>query len=197
MAAPRNENLRAQILEGASALLQEKSFNEISLADVSQKAKVSKGTLYYYYQSKSDLLCDIADGYIEGMLSELMTWVEDKQKDTSVPRMLRYIIQYGVNDPGRSLRLHLTAEAVSGNEEIRERLLRKYQVFHDVFEEKLRERLPGEDGDYYAWLILTVIDGLLIQNLLQNANIDIPAFIEKLIARLTSCSLRETDAPGE
>ena len=197
MAAPRNENLRAQILEGASALLQEKSFNEISLADVSQKAKVSKGTLYYYYQSKSDLLCDIADGYIEGMLSELMTWVEDKQKDTSVPRMLRYIIQYGVNDPGRSLRLHLTAEAVSGNEEIRERLLRKYQVFHDVFEEKLRERLPGEDGDYYAWLILTVIDGLLIQNLLQNANIDIPAFIEKLIARLPSCSLRETDAPGE
>ena len=62
MAAPHNDNIKEKILEAASQLLAEKSFNEISLAQIAARAGVTKGSVYYYYKTKDDILCDVADG---------------------------------------------------------------------------------------------------------------------------------------
>ena len=47
MAAPHNDNIKEKILEAASQLLAEKSFNEISLAQIAARAGVTKGSVYY------------------------------------------------------------------------------------------------------------------------------------------------------
>ncbi len=184
MAAPHNDNIKEKILQSATALLRERPFPEISLADVARAAGVTKGSVYYYYKSKEDLLYDVADGYLDVLYRDLIVWVEDEKKDTSFPRLLRYALQRGVDDPGRSLRLHLTMDAIAGNEQLRQKLLRKYDAFRRVFAEKCAARKPGADGDFYAWLILTLVDGLLIQSLLGDPNIDIRSFIEQTVKTL-------------
>ncbi|NLW65189.1 MAG: TetR/AcrR family transcriptional regulator [Clostridiales bacterium] len=184
MAAPKNENIKEKILNSASELLQLRSFSEISIADIARKAGITKGSIYYYYNSKEDLLYDIADGYLELLFHDLTVWVEDENKDTSLPRFLRYVFQRGVADPGKSLRLHLTLEAIAGNEKLREKLLGRYRMFKNILSEKLQERKPGADGEYEAWTILVMVDGLLIQSLLKNPDIDVDKFIEDTVEKL-------------
>ena len=65
MAAPRNENIREKILSAAEDLLASEKMSDISLADIAKEAGVSKGTLYYYYKNKNDLIFDITDKYLE------------------------------------------------------------------------------------------------------------------------------------
>ena len=185
MAAPRNEDIKGKILESAASLLQERSFNDISISDIAKAAGITKGSVYYYYNCKEDILYDIADGYLQLLYDDLMVWLSDKRKDTSLIRLLKYSFQRGVSDPGKSLRLHLTVEAISGNERLREKLINRYRQFHSVLAEKLRERMPGEDCDYYAWLVIVTIDGLMIQSLLQDPEIDIDRFIGKMVDELT------------
>ena len=52
MAAPLGTQIRERILESAAALMEERSFFDISLADIARAARISKGTLYYYYNSR-------------------------------------------------------------------------------------------------------------------------------------------------
>lgn len=181
MAAPHNNNIKGKILESATRLLQEKSFQEITLSQISKEAGVTKGSIYYYYKTKDDILYDIADGYLEVLYHDLMVWIEDENKDTSFPRLIRYALKRGVDDPGKNLRIHLTVDAIAGNATIREKLLKKYDSFREIFAEKVSERKEGADGQYYAWLILTVVDGLLIQTLLGNPNLDADKFIEQFV----------------
>jgi len=186
MAAPHNDNIKDKILDGASLLLRERSFADISIADIAESCGVSKGSVYYYYKSKDELLYDIADRYIDHAYNDLMVWVEDEKKDTSLPRLIRYALSRGLNDSGKSLRLHLTMEAIAGNEKLKEKLLAKYDVFRKVFSEKISQRKQGADGNYYAWLILMLIDGLLIQNLLRNSSFNTEEFIEQTVKLLSS-----------
>jgi len=186
LAAPHNDNIREKILSGATKLLHERSFNDISIADIAKSSGVSKGSVYYYYNSKDELLYDIADRYLDRAYSDLMVWVDDENKDTSLPRLIRYALTRGLDDSGKSLRLHLTVDAIAGNEPLRKKLLTKYDTFHKVFTEKISQRRESADGSYYAWLILTLIDGLLIQELMRNSALDIPAFIEQVVANFTA-----------
>ena len=184
MAAPRNDNIKEKILESASRLLQNRTFGDISIANIAKEAGVTKGSIYYYYNSKEDLLYDIADGYIELLFHDLMVWVEDESKDTSLPRLLHYALSRGVTDPGKSLRLHLTVDAIAGNERLREKLLARYRLFRNVLAEKLAERKPGGDSSFEAWQIIVTIDGLMLQSLLQNPDMDIEQYIDKTVKNL-------------
>lgn len=185
MAAPHNDNIKEKILDSATKLLQEKTFKEVSLSQIATYAGVTKGSIYYYYKSKDDILYDIADGYFQTLYGDLISWVDNKNKDTSLPRLLRYALQRGTDDPGKSLRLHLTVDAISGNQKVRERLLERYHAFRAVIGNKIAERQGVTDGWYQGWLVVTVVDGLMIQALLGNSDIDIPKFIEKFVKENT------------
>lgn len=181
MAAPHNDNIKEKVLKAATELLQEKAFNEVSLMEIARKAGVTKGSVYYYYKTKNDLLYDIADGYLQEMYDRLIEWVEDERKDTSLPRLLNYVLSFGVEDPAKNLRLHLTVDAISGQEQIKEKLIARYRNFRKIIGEKIAERKTGADEEYTGWLVLTVIDGLMIQSLLGNEEIDVKKFIDDFV----------------
>lgn len=182
MAAPHNNNIKEKVLKSSTKLLQEKAFSEISLMDIAKEAGVTKGSVYYYYKTKDDILYDVADGYLQKLYDDLISWVDNKEKDTSLPRLLRYALQRGTDDPGKSLRLHLTLDAIYGNELIRKKLIDRYNTFRTIIGARIAERQEAsDDGWYDGWLVVTVIDGLMIQTLLGNEDIDIPKFIEEFV----------------
>lgn len=189
MAAPYNDNIRERILQAAAKLLEVKSFAEISLAEIAAAASISKGSIYYYYKSKEHLLYDIADAHLALMYEDLLRWVENSEKDTSLPRLVRYVIERGVSGSGRNLRLNLTLDAISGDEVIRQKLLARYKLFCDKIGRLVFERRKIEGKKYsrekqekfYGMLMLILIDGLMIQSLLSDDGFDEHAFTEQMI----------------
>ena len=52
---------RRKILETAMDMIGRKGVDKITLSGISEASGISKGTLYYYYSTKNDLIFDIAD----------------------------------------------------------------------------------------------------------------------------------------
>ncbi len=196
MAAPHNDNIRAKILEGASELMKTRTFNQISLAAIATKAGVSKGSVYYYYKSKNEILYDIADDYMAILYTDLRNWIEDKGKDTSLPRLIKYAMERGELDPGKGLRLHLTLEAVNGDERVREKLIARYKLFSEELGTLVAQRLSSPksgksakktaDPYFYGWLLIMLIDGLMLQSLLDNPDIDDKKIANGLVGLLSN-----------
>lgn len=189
MAAPHNNNVKDKILSAAASLLDEKTFGDISLAEIAARAGISKGSVYYYYKSKEFLLYDVADAHLEAMYDDLEQWVNDDSKDTSLPRLIRYIIERGVSGSGRNLRLNLTADAANGDAAIREKLLARYRLFCEEIGKLVveRRRIDSEiytkkqQEEFFGLLMIILIDGLMIQSLLGNQFISEKDFASYLI----------------
>lgn len=177
MAAPRKDNVKELILEAAEKLLQTKKLSEISLAEIAGCAGISKGTLYYHYKNKNDILFDITDKYLDEQYENLVAWTEDASKDTSLHRLVKYVLERDVSTAG--MRLHLFYDAMMGDESIRQKLLNRYKEFAQILAEKIGQRTDAFPPDYLAWLLLVLSDGLYIHQTLQNPLLDIPKFIRQ------------------
>ena len=178
MAAPKNDNVKQQILDAAVVLFQEK--HDVSLAEIAKAANVIKGTLFYHYRSKAEIYLDLGERYWNKLSDDLLSWVDNREKDTSLPRLVRYTFIRGAFDESGQLRLRLIVEAISGEEEslICARLNEQYTRFKNILKSRILERAPGADGEQLAWLLLTLVDGLVVQSTMHNEGMDLNAFIE-------------------
>ena len=84
MAAPRKDNVKELILDTTEKLLETRKLSNISLSEIAHTAGISKGTLYYNYKSKNEILFDITDNYLDEQWNDLVRWTEDASKDTSL-----------------------------------------------------------------------------------------------------------------
>lgn len=177
MAAPRKDNVKDLIIEATEELLRTKKLSDISLSEIARFAGISKGTLYYHYKTKTDILFDLTDKYLDQQYSDLIEWTEDVTKDTSMHRLVKYVLERDISTAG--MRLHLFYDAMLGNEKIREKLLSRYSEFATVISEKISARTDRVPADYCAWLLLLLSDGLFIHQTLGNTELDPAKFIQQ------------------
>ncbi|NLX83613.1 MAG: TetR/AcrR family transcriptional regulator [Clostridiales bacterium] len=192
MAAPRKENTEELILTATEQLLNGRLLRDISLADIAREAGISKGTIYYYFKAKEDILFALMDKHLKKQWDDLIVWSENPQKDTSLPRMVRYIIQRDIE--ASTLRLQFFCDAMSGNEQVKQELLRRYQDFARLIGNKLAERTTRMEDRYLSWLLLVIADGLLLQTTLDNPELDVSAFLDQTQELVRTMLLRENDA---
>ncbi|MDD6680287.1 TetR/AcrR family transcriptional regulator [Galactobacillus timonensis] len=186
MAAPRmNDDVQKMILDAAEDLLAQKSLKEVTLAQIADHANVAKGTVYYYYKNKEDILFAIFDRYLADQWKQLNDWTSNAAKDTRLPRLIKYVLARDIDKTG--IRLHFIFEAADGNEVLRQKLMERYLKFEKEIAAKIQERQDNVDSDYLSWLALMVSDGLIIQKTLGNDQLDTDRFIvetEQYIRRI-------------
>ena len=176
MAAPRKDDVGKLILDTMEELLKEKSVRDISLAEIAGTAGISKGTLYYHFKNKDEILFAVMDRYLDQQSEELRAWAFDESKDTSLPRLIKYILQRDTSTA--DMRFHFFYEAFAGNEIIRERLLLRYHEFFVLIADIIRKRTDEIDSEYMSWMILLLSDGLLLHKLIGNEDINTEQFIK-------------------
>lgn len=174
MAAPRKENIKEIVLDSLLKLLETKSFNEISLAEVAKTAGISKGTLYYHYKTKGEIFFDLTDRYLSEQWDDLIRWTENKEKDTSIERLVKYVVERNV--AAASFRMQLYSEAQLGDVELKKKLSKRYDEFQKLISEKIAER-TNVNPDFLTWLILLLSDGIIIQTAIGNTEFDTEKFI--------------------
>ena len=174
MAAPRKENIKEMVLDALLKLLETKSFNEISLAEVAKTAGISKGTLYYHYKTKGEIFFDLTDRYLSEQWDDLVSWTENKEKDTSIERLVKYVVERNVANA--SFRMQLYSEAQLGDVELKRKLSKRYDEFQKLISEKIAER-TNVNPDFLTWLILLLSDGIIIQSAIGNTEFDTEKFI--------------------
>ena len=190
MAAPRKENIKEKIIDATCELLRTNTLADISLADIAKAAGISKGTLYYHYKTKSDVFFDITDRYLSEQWEDFIRWTENRDKDTSLNRLVKYVVERNTVSAG--LRMHLLSEAQLGNEALRQSLIARYRDFQRLISQKIAERtdLPA---DFLTWLILLASDGIIVQEALGNGDFDRDAFVAEGIRYLQEMNTKESE----
>ena len=64
-------NTQEKIIEAASRLMTEEGVTDTSLADIANEVGISRGTLFYYYSSKNDLVYDVAERNLDLITEDL------------------------------------------------------------------------------------------------------------------------------
>lgn len=72
--------VKEKILEKSIMLFEKKGFSETSIQDIVNELEVTKGTFYYYFKSKEELLMDIHLRYISAAVNKQREIIEDTSK---------------------------------------------------------------------------------------------------------------------
>jgi len=160
---------REKIIQAAAKLIIEKGVANTSLADIADEVGISKGTLYYYYATKGDLIFDISVRHMEHITNTIIAWINGHGRDRPPESVLQMVIETVLKSETRGyIHFYLVQEALSGNHEsLKIRFTEEYDRWLDLIEQGLRLILPKEtDFKTISRVLLSTIDGLLVQNLL-------------------------------
>jgi AcrR family transcriptional regulator len=72
--------VKEKITAESIRLFEKQGFTETSIQDIVDSLNVTKGTFYYYFSSKEELLMDIHRGYIDALLTRQEKILKDAKK---------------------------------------------------------------------------------------------------------------------
>jgi len=155
---------RELILAAAERLMAKKGIQDSSLAEIAKAAGISRGTLYYHYHSKEELILDIAEGHMKSLTGKFVTLAESRA-DMGLSSLLEMLFTEILADDTRSsLHLHIMHEVFEGSEAIRKRMDRSYGEWLALSEVQLAKLGTGtRDLKDISRLVIAAIDGLILQ----------------------------------
>ena len=188
------EQRRTNLLEAAAEVFIEHGFEKTTMKLVMDKAGVSRGGLYHYFDNKEDLFeavieeeqSDLIDGSIQTMIKQqdsywdvlLMTFLgDDKEPDDEMDPLAPSKIEYFIT--GRTDKRR--------QESAQQRYIKAFEMTTKIIVEgeKAGEFTPRFDNQIIAKSIITYIDGLAVgHSLLDSKNIQLRAQTELLIEYL-------------
>jgi len=163
------QNQKDKIINVASQIIMNKGIVNTSLNDIAKGVGISKGTLYYYYPSKDELIYDITIQHLEKISSELIMLSNTEYKQSNEKEILNLLFNRIINDDTRNkLHLYLIQGAITSNKNLMNKFKKEYLVWKDMIKEGLEKVFTNVSNDYQAMsmIIIAIIDGLVIQNLL-------------------------------
>lgn len=163
-----NENIKEKILNTTAELVAQKGLKNTSLADISKSVEISKGTLYYYYKSKEDIVFEIADRYLSKVTDEIFKSLNEIGEVSNSAQSLKFVFEKLITAQDRSrFHLSLVTEAITNNDKLKEKYKNKYLEWRELFKTKLESHFRLDvNYETLSHVLLSLVDSLLIQNLL-------------------------------
>lgn len=98
---------RNEILDAAEELFGQKGFDKTSTNDILDKVKIARGTLYYHFKSKEEIMDALIERYNDLLLSTAKMAAEDKQLSIN-ERIARVVMSLNINEGnGREIIEHI------------------------------------------------------------------------------------------
>jgi AcrR family transcriptional regulator len=87
-AEPHESAARTAILEATERLLQDRTLDELNVAEILEEAGISRATFYFYFASKDDVFISLLDTFMGGLVARFEEIIGDKDRRRS-PKLLR------------------------------------------------------------------------------------------------------------
>lgn len=93
-----HDERKHEIIRASAALFSEKGYDKCSVNDILNAVGIAKGTFYYYFKSKEDVL-DAAVGQISEQIWEQIQKVADQKELSPVDRIIHVLLAARVTNP--------------------------------------------------------------------------------------------------
>ena len=141
-----SEERKDQILEAATRVFTQRGFDEARMDDIVAEAGLSKGALYWYFESKEALITAIVDRVFDWEGAHMREIIAS---DETAPRKIEALIEITVQDLGKMKPLmpilfefwSLSLRKESVNQAIK----RYYQRFLDLIEPVIQQGIAAGD----------------------------------------------------
>lgn len=156
--------MKEQLTKQSILLFEKKGFSSTSIQDITNAMNVTKGTFYYYFSSKEQLLMDIHDEYITDLIERQFKISEDElltQKDKLAEIIFMLINDIPNNGPSARVFFREMRHLVSEN---RKKIKLKREEFRLNIEEVISEGIAkGEfqeslKADMIAFAVLGIMN---------------------------------------
>jgi AcrR family transcriptional regulator len=174
MARPKGSRSKERIIAAVEDLIATKGVKNFSLRDVATKANLSPGTIYYHYATKDELVFDVISQHIDGLKTEYILWLERHEHDLEPERFLEVVFHKGVKLFDRAkMHIFLINECLGGNGVLRRKFIEKYREWRETLLFGIKKVFASvEDPEAFAYTLMLVIDGLVVQEILKDDSID-------------------------
>jgi AcrR family transcriptional regulator len=148
--------MKQKIIEASIDLFDKKGFTETSIQDIVDFVGVTKGTFYYYFSSKQELLKDIHLNYIEDLVKQQEAIINNPKKDyTEKLYDIVYMLINNIKTQRRSARIFFR-EMRHLNETHFEEIRVKRNVFRENYQKMIEEGISkGEFNNNFRPDMLT------------------------------------------
>lgn len=173
-----------RIIEAASNIIMEKGVDNTTLSDIAKAVGISKGTIYYYYPSKNDLIYEITERHLDTITAEMMALVNSVKDDKDKKKVIYLLFERILDAKMRGkLHLYLLKDALSNNDMLKNKIKRKYKEWVDMIKDGLAKIYGDKDINYLVLsnVILAMLDGFSIQSVLGIDNIPIEDIVDSII----------------
>ena len=172
-AVKQNHSMKEKILLASIDLMRKNGIKNTSLADIANASNISKGTLYYHYSSKNDLICAIADMHLEVITKAVLDCVHGIGTDDSSVNMVNLIMEKISSIEGRGrIHMYLLCEAITENDTLKESIKVKYFEWRNTLKQEISKTVKdNKDAEALSFLLVSVVDGLVVQGLLKSETI--------------------------
>lgn len=191
-----NLSVREKILSAGRSLMAEKGIKETTLADIARSAGISKGTLFYYYASKNDLIYDTLDQHITSIANFSKEHLPKGAGNLDPSETLRIRLEQLTSDPDiNRLNFYLLQEGFTGNGIINAKFAERYHNWRKSIAEDTAKVFDISDQQVLATLgtiILAVIDGLTLQKLIEPDSVNMDQVASQLASMINAQKKWET-----
>jgi len=158
---------RKRILDAATDLFIKQGSQQTSLADIARSLKISKGTLYYYYSTKADLIFDVTDVYMQELTDGLLSWAKSLSGEAAPENILENVFKtiFDARTRGK-LHIYLIHEAITHHPGLTVKIRDAYSRWKNTLKEGLDTVFKDQlDTKLYADIILTMLTGGIIHTI--------------------------------
>ena len=170
-AADTLESVRDRILEVTMRLVAVQGIHRTSLAAIAREAKISRGTLFYYFPSKQGLLYQVMEDSFAKITARVMQAIAGMEPGSNFAEIFALTLSsVGESRHLNQLYFHLFQEAISGDDTLKKHFQESYGRWQKILKESLERHFPKTSIQYssaaLSSLFLALIEGISIQALL-------------------------------
>jgi len=193
---------RTRIIDTASKLMADKGIKQTTLADIAREAGISRGTLFYYYASKNDLIYDILEKHLSDLTDAIFASLPRRRSSTAdLASVLQSALTGLIQDENSGrINLYLLQEAIIDNSDLKDRFVVKYQTWRELIAGQIARAFGISDSrrlSALGTLLLAMIDGLTIQFLLAPQSVNFQEVAQQMVYMISASGKDARKRPPE
>ncbi len=177
----RPDNKKQVILDAAETCLKERGLENINMREIAKEAKVSLGTINYYFPTKGHILMNIFKGFVKKVLKTVHYDDPDIEPMQRLIDFVNGFLTEFIKDPTKCQVFLDLWSHTTNNSELRELMQDYYRTSHKWLADLLEE--GNKTGDFRvadpaatAAHFFAIIDGLKVQLHLLGMDQDLERF---------------------